>query len=140
VSSIDMRAVRDARDVVAAMHEVAVREAVGSLTEADLEAMREANSRFRSAIEQGDVEAALRADDELHGVPVAVAANRALTAVLDQFTPVVRRAERLRFSSLDAKASVARHDELIRLCAAGDADGAAALAFDIFHSLPTTEA
>ena len=58
VSSLDVRAVRDARDVVAAMHEVAVREAVGSLTEADLEAMREANRRFRSAIEQGDVEAA----------------------------------------------------------------------------------
>ena len=140
VSPLDMRAIRDARDVVAAMHEVAVREAVGRLTEADLEAMREANSRFRSAIEQGDVEAALRADDELHGVPVAAAANRVLTAVLDQFTPVLRRAERLRFSSLDAKASVARHNELIRLCAAGDAGGAAALAFDIFHSLPTIEA
>ena len=103
VSSLDLRAVRDARDVVAAMHELAVREAVGSLTEADLEAMRDANSRFRAAIEQGDVEAALRADDELHGVPVAVAANRALTAVLDQFTPVVRRAERLRFSSLGGR-------------------------------------
>ena len=31
---------------------------------------------------------------------MAVASNRALAAVLDQFTPVVRRAERLRFSSL----------------------------------------
>ena len=135
-----MRAVRDARDVVAAMHEVAVREAVGSLTEADLEAMREANGRFRSAIERGDVEAALRADDELHGIPVTVAANRALTGVLDQFTPVLRRAERLRFSSLDGRESLARHDELIRLCAAGDADGAAAVAFDTFHSLAATEA
>jgi DNA-binding GntR family transcriptional regulator len=140
VSSLDMRAVRDARDVVAAMHEVAVREAVGSLTDADLEAMRAANGRFRSALEQGDVEGALRADDDFHGVPVAVAANRALTAVLDQFTPVVRRAERLRFSSEDGRSSLARHDELIRLCAAGDANGAAAVAFDTFHSLPTTEA
>ena len=32
VSSLDLRDVRDARDVVAAMHELAVREAVGSLT------------------------------------------------------------------------------------------------------------
>lgn len=140
VSSLDMRAVRNARDVVAAMHELAVREAVASLTEADLEAMREANRRFRLAIEQGDMQAALRADDELHGVPVAVAANQALTAVLEQFTPVLRRAERLRFSSLDGRASVARHDELIRLCAAGDAAGAAAVAFDTFRSLPATEA
>ena len=140
VSSLDERAVRDARDVVAAMHEVAVREAVGSLTDADLETMREANRRFGEAIEQGDVEAALRADDEVHGVLVAVAANGALTAVLDQFTPVVRRAERLRFSSADGLASLERHEELIRLCAAGDAEGAAAVAFDTFHSLPTTEA
>ena len=140
VSSLDERAVRDARDVVAAMHEVAVREAVGILTAADLETMREANRRFGSALEQGDVEAALRADDELHGVLVAVAANRALTAVLDQFTPVVRRAERLRFTSADGRASLERHDELIRLCAAGDAEGAAAVAFDTFHSLPATEA
>ncbi len=140
VSSLDTRAVRDARDVVAAMHEVAVREAVGSLTDGDLEAMREANRRFESAIEQGDVDAALRADDELHGVPIAAAANQALIAVLHQFTPVLRRAERLRFSSVDGRASLARHDELIRLCAAGDADGAAAVAFDTFHSLPATEA
>jgi DNA-binding GntR family transcriptional regulator len=139
VSSLDLRDVRDARDVVAAMHELAVREAVGSLTPADLEAMHEANRRFRDAIEQGDVEAALRADDELHGIPVAVASNRALAAVLDQFTPVVRRAERLRFSSLGGRASLARHDELIRLCAAGDADQAAAVAFDTWHSLPTVE-
>jgi DNA-binding GntR family transcriptional regulator len=64
-----MRAVRDARGVVAAMLKLAVREAGPSLSEANLEAMREANSRFRSAIEQGDLEAALRADDELHAAP-----------------------------------------------------------------------
>jgi DNA-binding GntR family transcriptional regulator len=140
VSSLDVRAVRDARDVVAAMHELAVRGAVARLTEADLEEMRDANGRFRRAIEQGDVEAALRADDDLHGVPVTVAANRALTAVLDQFTPVLRRAERLRFSSEEGRASLARHDDLIRLCAAGDADAAATVAFDTFHGLPTTDA
>lgn len=139
VSSLDLRDVRDARDVVAAMHELAVREAVGRFTKADLDAMREANGRFLSAIEQGDVDAALRADDDLHGVPVTVAANRALAAVLDQFTPVLRRAERLRFSSRGGRESLARHEELIRLCAAGDAEGAAAVAFDIWHTLPTIE-
>jgi DNA-binding GntR family transcriptional regulator len=139
VTSLDLRAVRDARDVVAAMHEVAVREAVDSLTVADLKTMREANRRFRVAIKAGDTEAALRADDDLHGVPVTVAANRALDVVLEQFTPVLRRAERLRFSSLGGRASIARHDQLIRLCAAGDVDQAAAVAFDTWHSLPTTE-
>ena len=139
VSSVDLRAVREARDVVAAMHSLALREAVGQLTRADLQRMREANRRFKQALRDGDVEAALRADDDLHGVPVAVAGNTALSSVLEQFTPVLRRAERLRFSTLDGRASVRRHDDLIRLCEAGDVDEAAAAAFDTWHSLPTTD-
>ena len=85
------------------------------------------------------VGAAIAADDELHAIPIAVAGNRAVVVVLEQFTPVVRRAERLRFSSMDGRASVVRHEELIDLCAAGDADGAAAVAFDIWHTLPTNK-
>lgn len=139
VASLDLRDLRDARDVVASMHQLAVRETVGRLTDADIGAMREANRKFRSAIEKGDVDAALSADDELHGVPVAVAGNRALRAVLEQFSPVIRRVERLRFSTLGGRASVTRHEELIRLCAAGDAEQAAAIAFDTWHSLPTLE-
>ncbi len=139
VSTLNLRDVREARAVVAAMHELAVREAVGELTPADLDAMRQANDRFRTAIEQGDIEAALRADDELHAIPVTVAGNRALTSVLNQFTPVLRRAIRLRFSSLDGRASIARHDDLIRLCATGDAAKAAAVSFDTWHTLPATE-
>lgn len=137
VGALDLEKVRDARDVVAAMHELAVREAIGDLTQDDLEAMRDANRRFASAIERGDVDAALAADDELHGVPVRVASNGALAAVLDQYTPVLRRAERLRFSSIDGPASVARHEELIALCAAEDAEAAAAVAFGTWQSLPT---
>lgn len=139
VSPLDTRDTHDARDVVAAMHELAVRESVPVLSETDLSAMREANRRFAAAVEQGDVEQALRADDELHGVPVAVAANRALGTVLEQFTPVVRRAERLRFGSLDGRASITQHDELIRLCARGDVEAAAALAYDTWHTLPSSE-
>ena len=42
------------------------------------------------------------------------------------------------FPRSNGVASVAQHDELIRLCAAGNAEHAAAVAFDTFHSLPTT--
>ena len=137
VSTLDRQAIRNARDVVAAMHELTVREAVPQLTEADVETMRDANRRFEAAIEVGDVDGALRADDDLHGVLVAIARNSAVVAVLDQYTPVLRRAERLRYASLDARASVERHDELIRLCATRDVEGAAVVAFDTWHSLPT---
>lgn len=137
VSTLDPEAVRDARGVVAAMHELAVRESIDHLTDADLDAMRDANRRFGVAIEVGDVEMALGADDDLHAIPVTASRNSALATVLEQFTPVVRRAERLRFSSADGRASHARHDELIRLCAARDAEGAAIVAFDTWHTLPT---
>ncbi len=66
-----------------------------------------------------------------------VADNRAIAAVLAQFTPVVRRAERLRFAGLTGRDSVALHDELIGHCQAGDADAAARVAFDTWHSLDT---
>ncbi|GAA2011252.1 GntR family transcriptional regulator [Microbacterium ulmi] len=137
VSGIDEVSLRDARDVIAAMHELAVRETAGKLDAEALERMREANRRFARALDSGDVAAALDADDDLHAVPVAALGNRALESVLDQFAPVLRRVERLRFGS-NGRASVELHEKLIALSAAGDADGAAAVAFDTWHSLPTT--
>lgn len=86
--------------------------------------MRDANSRFAAALGTGDVDAALQADDELHGVLVTLSGNRAVATVLEQFTSTVRRAERLRFGSLRGQASVV--------------EGAAVLAHDTWHSLPAT--
>ncbi|HXH81082.1 GntR family transcriptional regulator [Nocardioides sp.] len=136
VSQIDVRAVREARDVVAAMHELAVRAAVATLTTRDLDRMRAANDRFRQALAAGDVTAALSADDELHGIPVSVADNTAIAAVLAQFTPVVRRAELLRFATTGGDSAVL-HDQLITHCQDGDTDAAAQVAFDTWHSLET---
>ncbi|MCP2266589.1 GntR family transcriptional regulator [Promicromonospora thailandica] len=138
VSSLSERAVHEARDVVAAMQQLAVRESVGNLTPDDLDAMRQANTRFRAAVDAGDIEAALLADDELHDVCVRVASNRALAAVLDQYTPVLRRAERLRFSSVAGAASADRHDDLIAALADRDGDRAAQIAATVWTTLPTT--
>ncbi|WP_203137025.1 GntR family transcriptional regulator [Microbacterium sp. JZ31] len=134
VSRIESRAVRDARDVVAAMHQLAAREVAGTLAQPDLDRMRAANRRFAEAVEAGDVGAALDADEELHRIPVAVLGNRAIETVLEQFDPLVRRAERLRFDA-DGHASVELHDRLIELLASGDAEGAASVAYEIWHSL-----
>jgi DNA-binding GntR family transcriptional regulator len=135
VSAIDAPMVRDARDVVAAMHELAVREVTDSVTDEDVERMRAANRRFADAVAEGDVTAALDADEELHRVPVSALGNRALEAVLEQFEPLIRRAERARFGS-NGRRSVEQHERLIDLIAARDVDGAAAMAFDIWHGLP----
>jgi DNA-binding GntR family transcriptional regulator len=135
VSVIDARAVRDARDVIAAMHELAVREMAGRLGADDIARMRETNVRFAEALRSGDVGAALDADEELHRVPIAALGNRALEAVLDQFDPLVRRAELMRFSR-NGHSSVESHSRLIHLLADGDAAGAASVTFDLWHSLP----
>jgi DNA-binding GntR family transcriptional regulator len=126
VSPLDPRAVRAAQSVTAAMHELAVREALPGLTPDHLRLMRAANDRFARALREQDIDAAVAADDEFHGVPVAVCGNGAVRTVLEQFGPVLRRLERLRFSSLGGRNSVAQHQRIIELCEAGDADAAAA--------------
>ncbi|WP_256838979.1 GntR family transcriptional regulator [Ornithinimicrobium faecis] len=135
VAGLDASAVRDAQAVVAAMHQLAVREAVGQLTEGDLKQMRTANEEFAQALRAGNVDDALAADDAFHAVPVRAAANRAVIAVLEQFTPTLRRVERLRFGSLAGRASVALHSQMVELCAAGDAEAAAAVSFDTWCTL-----
>ncbi|WP_214108997.1 GntR family transcriptional regulator [Acrocarpospora catenulata] len=126
VSPLDVRAARSAHSVTSAMHELAVREALPNLSVAELDAMRAANARFAEALRANDVDAALAADDEFHGVVVTACANSAVHAVLEQFTPLLRRLERLRFASLSGRSSVAQHDRIIALCEAGDVDGAVA--------------
>jgi DNA-binding GntR family transcriptional regulator len=135
VTTVDDRATRHAQSVVAAMHRLAVEEAVGQLTADDLRRMRTANKRFARAIRERDVDEALAADDDLHRIPVEAAGNEAVAAVLDQFTPLLRRAERLRFSSLLGRGSVALHDRLIDLCAAGDVAGAADVSWQTWQTL-----
>jgi len=135
VSTLDARAAHDAQAVVAAMHELAVATAVPLLTRADLAQMREANARFDAAIATGDVDAALAADDEFHGIPVRAAGNVAVVAVLEQFTPLVRRLERIRFASLAGRGSVARHTRMVDLCEQGDVAAAAAVSRETWQTL-----
>lgn len=125
VSPIDVRQTRNAQSVAAAMHELAVREAVPVLTKADLDAMRAANSRFKAALSAKDVAAALAADDEFHDVAVTASANLAIRSVLEAVTPLLRRVERLQFASLTGRRSVTLHNQIISHAAAGDAESAA---------------
>lgn len=138
VSEVDPRAVRDARDVIASMHTLAVRETAGRLTDGDLDRMREANARFTKAVADGDIRAALDADDALHRVPIDALGNRAVETVLEQFGALVRRAELQRFGR-DGRMSVERHELLIRALAEGDAAAAESVTFDMWHSLDADE-
>jgi len=135
VTPLDVQAARAAQSVTAAMHELAVRQSVPNLSPEEIETMRAANRRFAEALHTGDVDAAIASDDEFHCVTVTASANSAISSVLEQFTPILRRLERLRFSSLNGRASVALHDRIIDFCAAGDAERAALAARDNWLSL-----
>ncbi|MET0425135.1 MAG: GntR family transcriptional regulator [Actinoplanes sp.] len=126
VTEVVEKDVQDAAAVIAALHDLAVRGAAGRLTETDLSRMLQANARFAEAVRTGALDAALDADDDLHAVPVAVHGNAAAAATLERYAPLIRRAERLLFSSPQAERSVRLHAELIDALAAGDAARAVA--------------
>ncbi|MFJ6552430.1 GntR family transcriptional regulator [Streptomyces luteogriseus] len=127
--------VRDAAAVVGALHELVTRMAVPRLGAADLAVMRAANERFAAAVSAGDVDAALRADDDLHDVLVRVSGNRAAAATVARFTPLIRRLERRRFGEGGSCRSAGLHERLIEACADGDVDGAVLVTAEIWRGL-----
>ncbi|AXG76504.1 GntR family transcriptional regulator [Streptomyces paludis] len=135
VSALDATAVRDAQPVVAAMHALAVRLAVPVLDADRVAAMRTHNEAFAAALERGDTDAALAADDALHEVCVTAAGNTVVGEVLEQYSPLLRRVERTRFSSAAGLESVALHRRMIDACAAGDPATAADLAHTTWMTL-----
>lgn len=125
VAPLDATSIISSQQVVASIHELAARLAVPSVTPGDLAAMRRANTRFEAALKNMNVEEALLADDDFHGVFVAASGNTVIPEVLEQMTPVLRRVERVHFASLSARTSVAQHAEIVRYAGEGDADNAA---------------
>ncbi|MEU8755597.1 GntR family transcriptional regulator [Streptomyces chartreusis] len=127
--------VRDAAAVVGAMHELVTRVAVPRLTAADLDVMRAANDRFAAAVTAGEVDLALRADDEVHDVLVRVSGNRAAAATVARYTPLIRRLERRRFGEGGNCRSAGLHERLIAACASGDTATAVGVTAEIWRSL-----
>jgi DNA-binding GntR family transcriptional regulator len=138
VTPLVLREVRDALIVVRAMHELAVRLAVPLMTERHHDLMRAANERFAAALEAGEIEAAVEADDALHGVPVKVLGNRVLAATIERQLPLIRRLEKLRFGSLLGRRSIGFHDQLIDACEDLDVETAVAITTRIWNTLLET--
>ncbi|KQQ06044.1 MULTISPECIES: GntR family transcriptional regulator [unclassified Rathayibacter] len=121
------KSVSDAQQIAASMHELATRLAGPSITPDALAEMETANADFARALDGGDVELALRSDDAFHGVLTGLSGNPMIDDVLEQATPLIRRAERLRFASLAARESVEQHRAIVARLRDGDVDGAARL-------------
>jgi DNA-binding GntR family transcriptional regulator len=116
---------RDAFLVVAALHSLAALLGTPRVEESELATMRKANEDFAAALHANDVDRALAADDRFHNVLVQASANREIARSLERLAPKVRRLERARFGSLAGRRSVEGHEQIIELCATGDAEAAA---------------
>jgi DNA-binding GntR family transcriptional regulator len=58
-------------------------------------------------------------------VLVQASANREIARSLERLMPKVRRLERARFGSLAGRRSIEQHDQIVVLCASGQAEAAA---------------
>ncbi|MET9629801.1 GntR family transcriptional regulator [Lentzea sp. NPDC006480] len=129
VTALEAEPVLDALTVVQSMHSLAMGLVIErkSLTPDDIAAMRAANKAFKKALDANDAVAALAADDEFHAVAIRCCDNFAITATIDRYTPLIRRAEHSRFSSAHARHSVTQHQQIIDACEQGDSVLAASL-------------
>lgn len=127
VAPEDAASVRDAQQVAAELHALAVRLATGRIDAAGLTAMREANRALRQALSAGDVPGALAADDAFHRLPVDACGNRLVANQLEEVTATLRRSEYLHFGSLTGADSPDQHDAIVAAMESGDGERAADL-------------
>ncbi len=124
VAEEDPEAIVHARQIAAELHALAMKLAVDTLPEADLEAMEAANDRLRQALRDSDIDAAITADDEFHDVALAASGNPLIRGHLEGVTATLRRAEYLHFDSVRGSASPEQHAAIITALRAGDAERA----------------
>jgi DNA-binding GntR family transcriptional regulator len=120
--------IADAFPVVAALHGLATRLGVPALSRADLERMELHDAERTRALEQGDVVAAIDADDAFHGVLLEASRNAEIGRLLDRVMPHIRRLDLLHFRSLTRETGgPGDHAAILDACRSGDAVEAARL-------------
>ncbi len=137
VAPLDRDQARDAFRLVAAIHALATRLAVPHVDNQAISELKAINRRFKAALIELDVEAAIAADDEFHGTFVRLSGNREIPRALERLMPRLRRLERLRFGSLPGRRSVKQHKRILTAAASGDAGAAAEAAMENWLALGT---
>jgi DNA-binding GntR family transcriptional regulator len=128
ITTLNRRDVEKTLAVLRSLDQLAIETAVPVMTERDLRGMRQANRDFRRAVAANDTDAALAADDRFHAVPIAAADNPVLSRVVEQLHPQLHRILYRKFSTLlGGRNTVEHHDQLVDVCASGDAHAAGEL-------------
>jgi len=136
ITILDRRDVLATLKVLRALDDIAVRDGVPAMTPDHLERLREANENFAKAVRGTDVMQAIVTDDLFHAIIVEAAENPVVARLIEQLHPQIHRILFRKFSSLlGSRETVDHHEQLIALCAAGDADAAAALSAEHWSHL-----
>jgi DNA-binding GntR family transcriptional regulator len=120
--------IADAFPVVAALHGLATRLGVPALSAADVERMERHDAERTAALRNGDVLAAIAADDAFHGVLLSASRNTEIERLLARVMPHIRRLDLLHFDALTRDVAAAGdHAGIIEASRRGDAWEAARL-------------
>ncbi len=132
----DRRSVLATLKVLRALDDIAVRDGVPAMTSEHIERLRQANREFAEAVRGTEAMRALAADDGFHAIIVEAAENPVVARLLEQLHPQIHRILFRKFSTLlGGRDTIDHHEQLIALCAAGDADAAAALSAEHWSRL-----
>lgn len=135
VAPLKAEEARHAFTVTAALHALAVKLSVPSLTEADLQELEDCNNGLQHAIEKEDIVAAIEADEAFHRVFLHASENLEITRALEKIVSKIYRLEMSQFSSVSSMKSVEQHKRIIEACKQKDTDAAVRLAEENWLSL-----
>ncbi|WP_329267072.1 GntR family transcriptional regulator [Streptomyces sp. NBC_01451] len=128
ITTLNRRDAEKTLAVLRTLDRLAIETAVPVMTRQDLQRMREANRDFARAVAANDTTTALAADDRFHAVPTEAADNPMLSRIVEQLHPQIHRILYRKFSTLlGGRNTIEHHDQLIDVCAGGDARAAAEL-------------
>ncbi|TDT97304.1 GntR family transcriptional regulator [Streptomyces sp. 846.5] len=128
ITTLNRRDVEKTLAVLRSLDQLAIETAVPVMTGLELQHMRDANRAFEQAVAANDTTTALMADDRFHAVPITAADNPVLSRIVEQLHPQIHRILYRKFSTLlGGRNTIEHHDQLIEVCATGDACAAAEL-------------
>ena len=135
ITQIHLEEAKNAYTVIAALHGLAVRLAVPSMSDEDIQLMEESNAQLKKALESKNVLNAVEADDQFHGVLLSASGNQEISLALERIMSKVRRLEFSQFSSHDGMESIEVHNKIIAACRAKNSSLASSLMEENWLSL-----
>jgi DNA-binding GntR family transcriptional regulator len=136
ITTLNRRDVEKTLAVLRALDQLAVETAVPLMAPEHIARMRTANSDFERAVATDDIPGALAADDRFHAVVVDAADNAVLSRMVDQLHPHIHRILYRKFPTLlGGRNTIDHHNQLIEICATGNAAAAAMLSTQHWSAL-----